>query len=151
MSDDLYLYHATDRKNLDSIMKNGLLTEPPSHNWEGMYCEGKIFLAFDANIAEDYAVSSENAPEEVVILKIPLNVLHESSIDYDWNNRCEYHDDINSCVYTLNIPANCISIASNNEPEQTIDDFEDTSMYEILMRVFDEEVETNLERLDDEY
>ena len=43
----LYLYHATDRKNLDSIMQNGLLVNPPSHNWEGMYCDRKVFLALN--------------------------------------------------------------------------------------------------------
>lgn len=149
--ENLYLFHATDRKNLESIMKNGLLINPPDHNWKDMYCEGKIFLAFDTNVAEDYAMSSENAPEEVVILKIPLNALHEQSIGYDWNNRCEYQDDINSCVYTLDIPANCISIASTDEDEQVITDFKGTLMYERIMNVFDEEVETNLERLDDDY
>lgn len=39
--ENLYLFHATDRKNLDSIMKNGLLVNPPDHNWKDMYCEGK--------------------------------------------------------------------------------------------------------------
>ena len=28
---DLYLYHATDRKNLESIKKYGLLINPPEH------------------------------------------------------------------------------------------------------------------------
>ena len=64
--ENLYLFHATDRKNLDSIMKNGLLVNPPDPNWKDMYCEGKIFLAFDINVAEDYAMASETAPEEVV-------------------------------------------------------------------------------------
>lgn len=39
----MYLYHATDRKNLDSILKNGLLINPPEHNWDTMDCDGKIF------------------------------------------------------------------------------------------------------------
>lgn len=29
---DFYLYHTTDKKNLKSIMKNGLLVNPPTHN-----------------------------------------------------------------------------------------------------------------------
>lgn len=142
----MYLYHATDKKNLDSIMKSGLLTSPPHHNWEGMHCEGKVFLAFDAAVAEDYVMSSENPPEEAVILKIPLDTLAEDQIGYDWNNRCEYVSDINSCTYSLDISPDCIFIALCNEPAQTLEDFKGTEFYERVIRVFEEEVESNLEQ-----
>ena len=88
--ENLYLFHATDRKNLDSIVKNGLLVNPPDHNWNDMQCEGQIFLAFDSSVAEDFVMDSESQIEDVVVLKIPLFSLHEGSIRYDWNNRCEY-------------------------------------------------------------
>ena len=35
-------------------------------------------------------MASESQIEDVVVLKIPLFSLHEGSIRYDWNNRCEY-------------------------------------------------------------
>ena len=142
---ELYLYHATDRKNLDSILEHGLLINPPTHNWNDMYCDGQIFLAFDPNVAEDFVMASESQVEDVVVLKIPLSSLHEESIGYDWNNRCEYQNDIVSCVYKLNIPANVISIASTSDESFSINDYKNTDMYEIIMNTFDEEVETNLE------
>lgn len=143
---ELYLYHATSLSNYESIMKNGLLVNPPIHNWNDMYCEGQIFLAFDPNVANDFVLASESQIKDVVILKIPLSFLHEESIRYDWNNRCEYKDDIISCVYKLNIPKNIISIVSTSDEGFSIDDYKNTDMYEIIMNIFDEEVETNLER-----
>ena len=142
---ELYLYQATDRKNLDLILEHGLLINPPKRNWNDMYCEGQIFLAFDSNVAEDFAMASESQIEDVVVLKIPLFSLHEGSIRYDWNNRCEYQKDIVSCAYKLNIPANVISVASTSDEGFDIDDYEGTDMYEIIINTFDEEVGTNLE------
>ena len=149
---DLYLYHATDRKNLESILANGLLTNPPSHNWDAMYCDGKVFLALNASVAEDYADTSDNPPDEVVILKVKLDALSPSSFGYDWNNRCEYYKDINSCIYMSDIPSSCLqecSVAS--EPDQDIWDFEGTDMFETIMCTFEEECETNLEHEDEDY
>lgn len=149
---DLYLYHATDRKNLDSILTNGLLINLSSHAYKDFDCDGKIFLAFDANVAESYAEESDDSPDNIVILRINLSCLHEDCFDYDWNNRCAYTHEINSCVYFNDIPGKCISVcSSSNEPEQTIFNFKGTDLYEIITRVFDEEVETNMESEDDDY
>ena len=146
---DLYLYHATDRKYLDSIKKSGLLINPPDHNWKDMYCEGQIFLALSAEVAEDYASSSENPPEDIVILKVKLDSLNDNNFGYDWNNRREYRNDINSCVYKADIPGNLLQECnSSNEPDQDFDDFKRTELYNILFDVFWEECETNLERED---
>ena len=146
----MYLYHATDKKYLDAILEQGLLTNPPSHNWDDMYCEGKIFLALDANVAEDYADGSENAPEETVVLKVRLEALNPNCIGYDWNVRCEYHNEINSCVYHADIPGNLLQVCNpSSEPGQEFDDFEGTILYDILFDVFWDEVETNMEREDD--
>ena len=146
---DLYLYHATDRKNLESIKQNGLLVNPPDHNWKDMYCNGKIFLALSAEVADDYANSSDNPPENIVILKVKLDALNDNCFDYDWNNRCEYRQDINSCIYKSDIPGDLLQECNPaNEPYQEFDDFERTELYNILYDVFWEEVETNLERED---
>ena len=157
---DLYLYHATDKKNLKSIMKNGLLVNPPTHNWKGIYCDNMIFLAFDAYVAEDYAMSSDNTQDDIdiVVLKVHLNDLNADNIYYDWNNRCEYMNEINSCAYTLDIPSSNLQICNpkdepsqslqicnpKDEPSQSIYDFEGSYLFDIISYTFDVKVETNL-------
>ena len=120
---DLYLYHATDKKNLKSIMKNGLLVNPPTHNWKGIYCDDI----------------------DIVVLKVHLNDLNADNIYYDWNNRCEYMNEINSCAYTLDIPSSNLQICNpKDEPSQSIYDFEGSYLFDIISYTFDVKVETNL-------
>lgn len=149
----LYLYHATGRKNLESIKENGLLINPPSHAYEDEIglesLKGKIFLALNVDAAEAYAETSE-AFDDIVILKVDLDCLNEQNISYDWNNRCEYYTDINSCVYYADIPGECLQECnSSNEPDQNIWTFKGTDMFEIIMNIFDEECATNLENEED--
>lgn len=151
---DLYLYHATDRKNLESIKKNGLLINPPEHAFaEEIGVEAlknKIFLALNADAAEAYAECADEYPDDIVVLKVKLDSLNDNNFDYDWNNRCEYRNDINSCVYKADIPGNLLQECNPaNEPDQQFDDFERTELYNILFDIFWEECETNLEREDD--
>ena len=150
---DLYLYHATDRKNLESIKKYGLLINPPEHAFaEEIGVEAlknKIFLALNADAAEAYAECADECPDDIVVLKVKLDSLNDNNFDYDWNNRCEYRDEINSCVYKSNIPGDLLQECNPaNEPDQQFDDFERTELYNILFDVFWEECETNLERED---
>lgn len=144
----MFLYHATDREDLPSILKDGLLIYPPKHHWNGMYCEGYVFLAFDPDVAKDYLAASDDAPEDIVILKIDLSNLDETHVGYDWNNRCEYEDEINSITYDVNIPAKHIQLVEDRttEPLQDVYSFKGTLLYDYIMCVFDEEVETNLQR-----
>lgn len=145
-TNNLYLYHATDKENLESIMEKGLLKNPPKHNWEGMYTDDGVFLALDADAAESYAENSDAEPEEIVLIRIKLSDIDQDYIDYDWNNRCEYVDDINSCVYSKDIPARYLEVVdADNQPYQTINSFKDTDMYERILTTFEEEVETNME------
>ena len=107
-----------------------------------------IFLAFDAYVAEDYASSSDNAQDDIdiVVLKVRLNDLNANNIYYDWNNRCEYMDEINSCTYTLDIPSSNLQICNpEDEPSQSIYDFEGSYLFDIISYTFDVKVETNLE------
>lgn len=151
----MHLYHATDKENLSSIMENGLLCEPPKHNWEGMTTVNwgnHLFLALDASAAESYVEAQDDAPDEIVVLKIDLHNLDEDLIGYDWNNRCEYHNEINSIIYSGNIKPTTLQICdADDEPFQDIDSFKDTPLYERIMRVFEEEVETNMENTDEDY
>lgn len=150
---DLFLYHATGRENLESIKKNGLLINPPSHAYEetmGLeWLKGKIFLALSADAAEAYAETSE-AFDDIVVLKVDLDCLNEDNIQYDWNNRCEYYKDINSCVYLSDIPGELLQECDpSKEPSQNIHSFKGTDMYETIMCTFEEECETNLEETED--
>ncbi len=149
MVEELFLYHATSRDNVPSILKNGLLANPPSHAYASFgeaYLSGKVFLALDSLAAEAYGECADDEPEDVVVFKIPLVSLDERFFNYDWNNRCEYSKEINSCTYEGNIPAELLAECDpNREPGQSIHDFEGTYLYEKIMDVFDFEVEANKE------
>ena len=143
----MYLFHATDMLNLPSIIgEGGLSLDPPHRNWDDMYCEGKIFLAFTAEAAESYVEASDTSPESIIIFRVDVNKLDEESIGYDWNNLCETEGDINSCIYTKNIPLDALSIISPCAARCiSEDEFRMSDVYERrILRVFDEEVETNV-------
>ena len=133
----LYLYHATGKENLDSIKKNGLLINPPSHTeTDDPYREGKIFLAFDAQAACDYAEVSEQF-DEVAVLKVKLENLDPYAFGYDENNLCDSLDMINSCIYMKDIPAEALQECSpDKEPELDFNDFEGTAVFEIVSDAF---------------
>lgn len=145
----LYLYHATYRCYLDSILKYGLRCGNNKHNFSDS--EDYIYLALDATAAYDYAetglaewgeddFTEDDSTYDVVVLRIPYDKLSFDYFGYDWNNICDDWEDINSCIYTQNIPPNCIKIVNNiySEPEQTIDDFEDTELGEALISCWEE-------------
>ena len=139
----LYLYHATGKENLDSIKKNGLLINPPSHTEaDDPYREGKIFLAFNAQVACDYAETSEQF-DEVVVLKVKLEDLESYAFDYDENNLCDDIDMINSCIYIKDIPGEALQeCLPDNEPELNFRDFEGTAVFDIVSHAvyaYDEE------------
>ena len=144
---ELYLYHATGIENLNSIKEKGLLVNPPKHAYEEDFpidqLDGRIFLSFDSEAAFSYAEVSE-AFDEVVVLKIPLDHLDQDAFAYDWNNKCEYTKDINSCIYTKNIPADIIKKAGD-EPFQDIFTFEGTDLYDDILETFIYECATRVE------
>ena len=150
----LYLYHATDANNLESILRNGLLLNPPKHAFAETigteFLKDRIFLAVNADVAEAYAEVADECPENIVVLGIPLSELDETAICYDWNNRCEYCSDINSVVYLKAISPESISVVEDieQEPYQDIESFRKTYLYQTILDTFDEEVESNLENRD---
>ena len=145
----MYLYHATSKKYLDSILREGLVLNPSHHNFLDMYCENKIYLAFSTDAAREYFSFSGKDSSDCVVLRVDFNKLSQNSFEYDWNNRCEYERDINSVVYLKDIPPECITIF-HGEDTQCLDDFKDTKMYWAIIDTFYEEVETNLEESDEE-
>ena len=148
--EDRYLYHATDEKFVNDILKNGLLIHSPNRNWKTIDTDGAIHFAFDAKVAEHYATIEEIPPEKIAVLKVKLGDLDQSCMGYDWNNYCEYEEDINSVQYKKDIPSKYIKVCDpNSEPSQTLEDFEKTPMYYKILDTFDEEVDENKE-YDDE-
>lgn len=84
----MYLYHATSKKYLDSILRGGLILNPSHHNFSDMYCENKIYLAFSTDAAREYFKFSGNKSSDCVVLRVDFDKLSQNSFEYDWNNRC---------------------------------------------------------------
>ena len=95
-------------------------------NFEGMCMRNALYFAFNPNAAisymecSDYYNNSETEPE-IIVFKIDLNDLDSTNIGYDWNNRCEYEDDINSIAYFKNVPYDKLILINNIEIENTPD------------------------------
>lgn len=131
--DALYLYHATDREHLESILQNGLVTNSPFCNWDRETCTGKVFLALDAIAAESYVEAQEDEPEDIVVLKINLEDLDKRFFGRDENNRCPL-EDTNSCIYLQNIPPELLTECDVNlEPYQDLESFRGTELYQTLV------------------
>ena len=144
----LYLYHVTNEDYVDSIIHSGLSSKPTSHNWgNDMLMSTGIYLALDAKTAIRYGKESSIPNNKLVLFRIPYGSLDENCFEYDWNNRCEYRKDINSCLYTKDIPAGNLELVADykSEPRQNLNSFEGTNLYDILLDTFEYEVETNLE------
>ncbi len=83
------LYHATYRPLLSSIKKNGLGgTGSEVKRWNDSI-HGIVYLALDPDVAESYAETSENVPDEwldeIVVLKIDTTKLDKSKFRLDRN------------------------------------------------------------------
>lgn len=146
------LYHATYKDNIPSIKEKGLI--PHYHkNFDGMDMNDCLYFAFNPETALCYLENSDTYDgQDIMILSIDTNKLDTQSIRYDWNNKCEYESNINSIAYSGSIPFDNFHICTREEiedaPEHHLLDFkhDDSCIYEIIGSVFDEEVETNLER-----
>lgn len=151
-NDELFLYHATDKKNLESIMKNGLSTTPEHHNYNDMSCDDLIFLALNPKSALNFVKNCDNPPEDIVLLQIPLKSLVSEHIKYDWNNLCEYRSEISSIAYNKNIsPADITEISLKDINSVNLlhfEDFKGTYLYDIIDNTFYYEVESNKEDWD---
>lgn len=98
-----YFYHATYRVHKNSIEKHGLRANSDHKNWQDSE-KGKVYLAKSPEVAQSYAETSEEAPEEhynsgIVVYKIPKSKLNAKNIHNDSNviggsDTVEYHGDI---------------------------------------------------------
>jgi len=82
-----FLYHATFRPYLKSILATGL-GGPGKTNWEDSV-SGVVYLATSPEVAESYAETSEMVPEEyldeIVIIRVDTRLLDEEKISLDKN------------------------------------------------------------------
>ncbi len=85
-----FLYHATYKPLLKSIMTVGLCGKKTRKNWEDSV-QGTVYLADDKYVAESYAESSDLVPEsyldKIVILKIDTKGLDKTKFSIDKNNQ----------------------------------------------------------------
>lgn len=131
----MMLYHASFAKNADSILQNGLRRGCPS-NWNGMCMQNMLYLAVNAEAAVSYAEASDTYNgEDIVVFCVDAKDLDPDKIKYDWNNRCEYEDDINSVAYDADIPAKLIKVSTEDD-NGTIHKFFGTEFYERIMETF---------------
>lgn len=151
----MYLYHATYTENQKSIEKDGLIPGKKS-NFEGMIMHDAVYLAFSPETALCYAENSDyfcgsDDCLDIVVFKVAVDSLDSSKIGYDWNNLCEYEEDINSIAYHAGIPAKDLTLITNKEindtPDHHLINFKGTDLYWRIGQVFDEEVATNKENI----
>jgi hypothetical protein len=94
-----FLYHATYLPLLRNIKKYGLGGNPnPRKNWEDS--QNVVYLAYDPNVAESYAETSDIVDEDwldsIIIFKINItdidkNLLKQDSNVIDGEDTVEYH------------------------------------------------------------
>ena len=125
---DNYFYHATPKKYLDFIMKNGLDPKFTKSSLDA------IFLAGHPSTAENYTVMHSDEPQDSVILKISGSGLNPNKLgpdNYELQDYLESLDDdddmygmnwnaltwqdslnlVDQVAYYGVIPSNLISIA----------------------------------------
>ena len=145
------LYHATYAKTLASIQKNGLKPNMP-HNWGvGLYgydLSDKIFLSFSPAVSEDYLSTSDTykEDEDIIVLEIDTKDIDLNKCEYDWNNRCECTEDINSVAYEgtitkFRVLTDWKDISGAEIDAMKYGDEDAQRLYWILCDTFDEEVE----------
>ena len=151
----MFLYHATVRHNLPSILKKGLTRGNPQ-NFEGMYMDDCVYLSFSPEIGISFIENSDSydGEEDIVVFRIDSRKLDKGFIGYDWNVLCEYEREIVSLTYYKDIAPSDLHLMNEHEIEETKEvtfpdlrylDEDSREIWEIIGNIFDEEVETNME------
>ena len=109
------LYHATYKKYLSNIRKNGLLAKGIGFtSYDGQIPVNAVYLTVDNDIAESFAEEADNVPDDVydsgiVVLAINTSYLDKSLFADDPNIKPDPEVPAYSCIYKGNIPAEAIS------------------------------------------
>lgn len=116
------LYHATYRPLLKSIKTNGLGGDKAQAKWEDSK-PGVVYLAFDKNVAESYAETSDVVPDEwldkIIILKISTSGLDKTKFGIDRNVQDNVGDTVE---YHGVIPVSNISLVKQGVAEERLDE-----------------------------
>ena len=105
------LYHATFKKYLKGILKNGLKTNVKCRNYD--WCEKAVYLASTPGLAESFAETTEaDIPQEefdnIIILEINTLYLDKTLIDKDPYANLEDEQPETSWIYRKDIPPEAI-------------------------------------------
>ena len=153
------LYHATIESNADKIRQEGLKRGKPA-NYDGMYMQNYLYFAFNPECAISYVETSDNYNgDEIVVFEIDTKDMDIEKMTYDWNNYCEYHNNINSLAYDDDISISLLKELTDEEikniEEIEFDDLryiddDSQEIWDGLLSVFEEEVLSNKEMEYDE-
>lgn len=148
----MLVYHATTARNAGHIKTEGLKINQPG-NWDDIRTNDCIFFAFSAEVAIDYVETSDTYDDsKIVVFSVDTSDLDMDSIGYDWNNRCEELNDINSFAYYEEVPSGVLHKMTEDEiDEAEMTEFSDLpyldadarDIYDALSDTFMYEVETN--------
>ena len=107
------LYHATYKKYLPSIKKNGLVINSGNCSYEGQVGDEAVYLANDYDVAESFAESAEVDEDimdtGIVVLEINTSLLDENKFGLDPNIILEEGEEPYSFIYRDNIPVSAIT------------------------------------------
>lgn len=102
-----YLYHATYKQLIPSIKKQGLNPNISKKSWS--FSGNYVYLSPDKDVAESYAETSDNVPEEyldqIVVFRIKVSSLDTNKLSIDNNNKAR-----DTYQYTEIIPWNLLNI-----------------------------------------
>ena len=114
-----YLFHATYKENLDSILKQGLIPGREVKNWESS--KNVVCMAQNPHVAYSYAETSEIIEynddkeyllDEIVVLKIDTSKLEKSKFFKDSNIKEDEELEMGEICYEYHgiVPPNSIKI-----------------------------------------
>lgn len=108
------LYHATYACYLQSILDEGLGAKQPK-NWDFSE-DGRVYFAYDRDVAESFAEISEEAPSEVLKSGIVILVVNEADLDGnkfypDRNMLMDEEENAVSIAYQGVIPPSLLKVA----------------------------------------
>lgn len=110
-----FLYHATYRAYLGSILTHGLggASPPVPANYEDSEA-GVVYLADCPEVARSYAESAEHVPEawldDIVVMRVRSASLEPGRLSPDANVRCEPDEPVSTFAYRGVVPPDALGV-----------------------------------------
>jgi hypothetical protein len=102
------LYHATYKRHLDSIKRNGLLCQPPQQTWD-ISERGRVYLVDDAYEAFCMCEAADVEDDEIIVFEIDAAKLDILKLKLDGNIKDEDFPDITFWTYSADIDYNLLN------------------------------------------